>query len=144
MARRGRRYAREFLLEVLFEAASRHTDRLELLYVRGEEVGIGEEEMEYAGWLCSAVSERVTQIDTKISAAAPQWPLNQLSKVDLSILRLATAELMLECAPVAVVIDEAVRLAKRYGGENTGSFVNGALGTIVRSMDAPVGASQSK
>ncbi len=112
--------------------------------MRGEEVGIGEEEMEYAGWLCSAVSERVTQIDTKISAAAPQWPLNQLSKVDLSILRLATAELMLECAPVAVVIDEAVRLAKRYGGENTGSFVNGALGTIVRSMDAPVGASQSK
>jgi N utilization substance protein B len=115
-----------------------------LLGVRAEEAGIGDEEMDYAEQLCMAVSERMTQIDARIASAAPQWPLNQLSKVDLSILRLATAELMLECAPLAVVIDEAVRLAKRYGGENAGSFVNGALGTIVRSMDAPVGASEAK
>lgn len=143
MARRGRRYAREFLLEVLFEAASRRTDRYELLEERAQDAGIGDEDLNYAEELCTTVSERIGQIDARIATAAPLWPLNQLAKVDLSILRLATAELVLESTPVPVVIDEAVRLAKRYGGETAGSFVNGALGSIVRSMGAPVGASEA-
>ena len=99
-------------------------------------MGIGDEDLNYAEELCAAVSECIGQIDARIATAAPLWPLNQLAKVDLSILRLTTAELMLESTPVPVVIDEAVRLAKRYGGETAGSFVNGALGSIVRSMGA--------
>ncbi len=143
MARRGRRYSREFLLQVLFEAASRRTNRLELLKLRGEERDVNQEDMDYAQRLCAAVSEGNTRIDQRIAAAAPQWPLHQLSKVDLSIMRIATAEMMLESVPVAVVIDEAVRLGKRYGGESSGSFVNGALGSIARSMDALAGAAEA-
>ena len=143
MTRRGRRYCREFLLQVLFEAASRNANRLELLKLRGEEQDVDQEDMDYARRLCAAVSEGGIRIDERIAAAAPQWPLNQLSKIDLSIMRIATAEMMLESAPVAVVIDEAVRLGKRYGGENTGSFVNGALGSIAKSMEALAGAAEA-
>ena len=143
MTRRGRRYSREFLLQVLFEAASRNANRLELLKLRGEEQGVNEEDMDYALRLCTAVSEGGVRIDERIATAAPQWPLNQLSKIDLSIMRIATAEMMLESVPVAVVIDEAVRLGKRYGGESSGSFVNGALGSIAKSLEAPAVAAEA-
>ncbi|MCY3802323.1 MAG: transcription antitermination factor NusB [Chloroflexi bacterium] len=143
MTRRGRRYSREFLLQVLFEADSRGAERLELLKLRGEEQGVDQEDMDYAERLCLAVSERGARIDERIAAAAPQWPLNQLSKIDLSIMRIATAEMMLQGVPLAVTIDEAVRLGKRYGGESSGAFVNGVLGSIAKSMKAPVGAAEA-
>ena len=116
---------------------------MELLKLRGEEQGVDQEDMDYAERLCLEISERGARIDERIAAAAPQWPLRQLSKIDLSIMRIATAEIMLESAPVAVIIDEAVRLGKRYGGESSGSFVNGVLGSIVKSMEAPVGAAEA-
>ena len=112
---------------------------MELLKLRGEEQGVDQEDMDYAERLCLAVSEHGARIDERIAAAAPQWPLNQLSKIDLSIMRIATAEMTLQGVPVAVIIDEAVRLGKRYGGESSGSFVNGVLGSIAKSMEAPVG-----
>ena len=143
MTRRGRRYSREFLLQVLFEAASRRLNRLELLKLRGEEQDMEQEDMDYAQRVCAAVSEGNARIDERIAVAAPQWPLHQVSKVDLSIMRMATAEMMLESAPMAVIIDEAVRLGKRYGGESSGSFVNGALGTIAKSMEALAGAAEA-
>ena len=116
---------------------------MELLKLRGEEQGVDQEDMNYAERLCLAVSERGARIDERIAAAAPQWPLNQLSKIDLSIMRIATAEMLLQGVPVAVTIDEAVRLGKRYGGESSGSFVNGVLGSIAKSMKAPVGAAEA-
>lgn len=143
MTRRGRRYSREFLLQVLFEAASRRLNRLELLKLRGEEQDMEQEDMDYAQRVCAAVSEGNARIDERIAAVAPLWPLHQLSKVDLSIMRMATAEMMLESAPMAVIIDEAVRLGKRYGGESSGSFVNGALGSIAKSMEALAGAAEA-
>ena len=83
MTRRGRRYSREFLLQVLFEAASRRLNRLELLKLRGEEQDMEQEDMDYAQRVCAAVSEGNARIDERIAVAAPQWPLHQVSKVDL-------------------------------------------------------------
>ncbi len=71
-------------------------------------------------------------IDKKIQNAAPVWPINKLNKIDLAILRLAVYELDSKTTPPKVVIDEAVELAKEFGGEASPSFVNGVLGTIYK------------
>lgn len=73
-----------------------------------------------------------TDIDAKIQKAAPEWPIENIAKIDLAVLRLATYELLIEKKePPKVIIDEAVELAKTYGNEHSFQFVNGALGTIL-------------
>lgn len=70
-------------------------------------------------------------IDKKIETAAPEFSIDKINKVDLAILRLAIFELLVEkTQPPKVIIDEAVELAKEYGGDSSPSFVNGALGNI--------------
>ncbi len=71
--------------------------------------------------------------DEAISIAAPEWPLKNINKIDLAILRVATEEIMSSDTPVKVIIDEAVEIAKKYGAENSASFVNGVLGTILKN-----------
>lgn len=71
------------------------------------------------------------EIDKKIEAAAPQWPIEKLNKIDAAILRLAVYEIMEGDTPQKVVIDEAIELAKEYGAENSPPFINGVLGKIV-------------
>ena len=144
MPRRGRRYAREFLLTVLFEAASTGKAYRPLVGARGEDENVGDDELAYAHRVGDAIDERAQEIDKMIANAAPQWPLDQLSKIDLSVMRIAIAEIIVESVPVAVGIDEAVRLAKLYGGESSGSFVNGALGTIARTMDMSAPAARAE
>jgi len=74
-------------------------------------------------------------IDNIIQAAAPEWPTNKIAKIDLAILRLATNELLVEKKePPKVIIDEAVELAKAFGNDNSAKFVNGVLGTILKSL----------
>src|SRR3989338_6982287 len=71
-------------------------------------------------------------IDENIKKAAPEFPIEKVNKVDLAILRLAIFELIIEKKePPKVIIDEAIELAKEYGGESSPSFVNGALGNII-------------
>ncbi len=75
------------------------------------------------------------EIDPHIAAAAPAFPLPQLPAIDRNVLRLAVFELLHEPAvPPKAAINEAVELAKRFGGENSGRFVNGVLGTIVERI----------
>lgn len=74
-------------------------------------------------------------IDDAIQAAAPEWPTDKIAKIDLAILRLASYELMIEKKePPKVIIDEAVELAKAFGNDNSAKFVNGVLGTILKSL----------
>lgn len=70
-------------------------------------------------------------IDQEITASAPEWPITRINKIDLAILRLAVAELVIKKnEPPKVIIDEAVELAKEFGGDNSPAFVNGVLGNI--------------
>lgn len=74
--------------------------------------------------------------DVMIAPAAPEWPIDQIAKMDLTILRLAIYELMIKReVPPKVVINEAVELAKSFGGENSSRFINGVLGTIYRQSE---------
>lgn len=74
------------------------------------------------------------KIDRKITKSAPAWPVEDLNRIDLAVLRLAVFELMEGKAPPKVVIDEAVELAKEFGGESSPSFINGVLGTIYKNF----------
>jgi N utilization substance protein B len=73
-------------------------------------------------------------IDQLITKCAPEWPLEQINRIDLAILRLALFELKSSTTPHKVVIDEAVELAKEYGSESSSKFVNGVLGTALTKL----------
>lgn len=79
------------------------------------------------------VQEYQGEIDDKIRVSAPAWPIDKINRIDLSILRLATFEITHTDIPAKVVIDEAVELAKEFGGESSPSFVNGVLGSIIKN-----------
>lgn len=79
----------------------------------------------------SDILAKLSVIDQAISSAAPEWPLSKINKLDLAVLRQASFELLFTDTPSKVVIDEAVEIAKTYGSDNSGSFVNGVLGTIL-------------
>ncbi len=74
------------------------------------------------------------KIDEYIKRAAPQFPIEKINRVDLAILRLAVFELTIEKRqPPRVIIDEAIELAKEYGGETSPKFVNGALANLIKN-----------
>lgn len=72
-------------------------------------------------------------IDHEIEKAAPDFPIEKINRIDLAVLRLACFELLIEKKePARVIIDEAIELAKEYGGETSPAFINGALGKIIK------------
>jgi N utilization substance protein B len=80
------------------------------------------------------IIKKIKKIDKIIAKAAPQWPIEQINRIDLAILRLAIWELLIaRREPQKVIIDEAVELAKTYGGEKSPAFINGALGAVLKS-----------
>lgn len=83
--------------------------------------------------LTRQVISDLAEIDKIISKSAPAFPLDKIGKIDLAILRLAVFELLKHTAPPKVIIDEAVELAKEFGGETSFSFVNGVLGTVFKN-----------
>jgi transcription antitermination protein NusB len=86
--------------------------------------------------LVKGVRENEQNIDGIIGPAAPEWPVDQIAKIDKIILRMGVYELLLQKeVPPKVVINEAVELAKSFGGENSSKFINGVLGTIYRGSD---------
>ncbi|OGM13689.1 transcription antitermination factor NusB [Candidatus Woesebacteria bacterium RIFCSPLOWO2_01_FULL_39_23] len=81
------------------------------------------------------ILDKEKDIDEVIAKAATIWPIDKLNKIDLAILRLAIYELELKKNPPKVIIDEAVEIAKEFGGEASPSFINGVLGTIFGHSD---------
>jgi N utilization substance protein B len=96
---------------------------------------------EFIRTLVLGVLEKRKIIDPIIEKCAPEWPLEQITIVDRNILRLGIFELMFgkyEEVPPKVAINEAIELAKAFGGESSGRFVNGVLGTVYREMGEPM------
>lgn len=85
--------------------------------------------------LVAGILPSLQTLDDAIKQAAPEWPVDKIAKIDLAILRLATYELLIQkTEPPKVVIDEAVELAKEFGNENSPKFINGVLGTILKTL----------
>lgn len=81
------------------------------------------------------IVSHLKKIDKLITASAPDRPIEQINRVDLAILRLATFELIIKKeAPLKVVIDEAVELGKQFGSDSSQSFINGALGNLCQQL----------
>lgn len=142
-AKDPRHEARRIALQVLFEWSfnsldvekiiERDLDTLtQLENPEGEKRKI---DTELNVFLVKGVTNNLETIDKIISGAAPEWPIDQIAKIDLEILRLAIFELYIaRNVPPKVSIDEAVELAKEFGGENSSKFINGVLGTVVKEL----------
>lgn len=85
--------------------------------------------------LAKKVISHLKKIDKIISQSAPEWPTSQINRIDLAILRLAIYEINIAAKePPKAIIDEAVELAKTYGGEKSPAFINGVLGTVFKKQ----------
>jgi len=100
-----------------------------------KEFGFDLEDSSFVWELITGVIKHLKEIDDLISKTAPHWPIEQMPIVDRNVLRLGVYELVFgdkKAVPPKVAINEAIELAKGFGGENSGKFVNGVLGTIYR------------
>jgi N utilization substance protein B len=127
----ARRRARALALQALYEIDSvGHTadvvpDRLLL------EQKLSEENGQFVRRLVEGVSQNRRDIDASIERFAPAWPIQQTPVIDRNILRLAIFEILIDNeVPVKVAINEAVELAKKFGGDNSAKFVNGVLSSV--------------
>lgn len=85
------------------------------------------------------IVDNLEKVDQLIVNSAPAWPIIKINKIDLAILRLATFELAIEKkAPIKVIVDEAVELAKEFGSNSSPSFVNGALGKLITDLSVKI------
>ena len=86
--------------------------------------------------LVRGVSKQQTTLDDQLQPIAPEWPIDQIARMDRVVLRIGLYELQFEKdVPPKVVINEAVELAKAFGGENSSKFINGVLGTVMRQRE---------
>jgi N utilization substance protein B len=141
-----RHTARTLALQALFELDMKDElgaspEEAKAILERNQtEFGDGIKDITFAAILLQeSLSRRIT-IDDIITRAAPDWPLEKIGSVDRNILRLGLCELLFgdrAQVPPKVAIDEAIELAKSFGGETSGRFVNGVLGAIYKEMGEP-------
>lgn len=86
--------------------------------------------------LVAGVLKQQTDLDTKIAPIAPEWPIDQIARIDRNVIRIGLFELLhrADVVPPKVAINEAVELAKAFGSDNSSKFVNGVLGTAYRTL----------
>ncbi len=127
----SRRKSREQAFALLFERSFNEQPIQQLAEAATEARDITVEP--FALSLAVGTEARLNEIDQRIDAYSHKWSRDRISRVSLAVLRLAIYEMLYEdSTPVSVAINEAVELAKRYGGEEDASFINGILGSISR------------
>ncbi len=139
----NRHLARSIVLQTLFEWDFNGRDNSKLRNILHEnigEFGPGLTDFSFLESLLESVINKLDVIDPIISKAAPEWPLDRISVVDRNVLRIGIYELLFmekTEVPAKVAINEAIELAKTFGGENSGKFINGVMGTIYKEMGEP-------
>lgn len=140
----NRHLQRSIAMQSLFEWDFRGQDQenLEKIVTHNcSEFAPGADNFTFVNNLVRGAIDKLADIDPLIAKCAPEWPLDQIATVDRNILRLGTYELLFgnyEETPPKVAINEAIELAKTYGGDSSARFVNGVLGTIYREMGEPM------
>ncbi len=128
---RARQKARAVALQVLYEVDCTGHNVEEVAARLLADAGLAEENAAFTRELVSGVVQKREEIDSSIKSFASAWPVAQIPVIDRNILRLAIFEVLLDNrVPVKVAINEAVELAKRFGGESSSKFVNGVLGSV--------------
>ena len=134
----GRIVALQTLYEYEFrqEVGDSDVDRAAIVARNLEKYQSSVDDVGFVEQLVIGVIKHQTEIDAALQPLAPEWPLEQVARIDRSVLRLGLYELVFaeEKVPPKVVINEAVELAKAFGSDNSGKFVNGVLGTAYRTL----------
>jgi len=141
----NRHLSRSIVLQTLFEfdfddVKKTEVDLDESLARNTQEFAPGLSDFSFMKRLIDTIISKRKEIDDIIVKAAPEWPINKISIVDRNILRLGLAELLFadrDEVPAKVAINEAIELAKTFGGENSGRFVNGVLGAVYKELGEP-------
>jgi len=133
----GRIVAMQTLYEFDFRGGeTEKVDLAEILDRNLNEFSTSIDDTNFVHDLVDGVKDSQDQIDGIIGPAAPEWPVEQIAKIDKIILRIGIYELMIKRdVPPKVAINEAVELAKAFGGENSSKFINGVLGSVYRASD---------
>lgn len=139
----NRHLSRSVVLQSLFEWDFRgcHNEETEEIVTRNvQEFATGMGDFSFINTLMTNILAKKGDLDKIIEKAAPDWPLDKISVVDRNILRIGLYELLFadrEEVPAKVAINEAIELAKSFGGENSGKFVNGVLGSVYKELGEP-------
>lgn len=140
----NRHLQRSIAMKALFEWDFRKLENENIKSIVAKDIedfASGSQEIDFAYRLAEGVLGNQKEIDKLIEKCAPEWPLEQITTVDRNILRLGIQELLYgnyDEVPPKVAINEAIELAKTFGGVNSAKFVNGVLGTIYREMGEPM------
>ena len=134
-----RHLARSIVLQSLYEwdFYNRQIDLTKIIERNLKEFGPGIDEPEFVWRIVKGVIENFENLNKIIEKAAPEWPINQISIIDRNVLRIGLYELLFADrneVPPKVAINEAIELAKNYGGPNSGRFINGVLGTVYKEI----------
>ncbi len=138
----NRHLSRSIVLQSLFEwdFSGKPEDLKAIIDRDTAEFAPGHNDGPFMYTLAETVQRKQSVIDDIIMKAAPEWPLEKISNVDRNILRMGLAELLFgdrEQVPPKVAINESIELAKTFGGENSGKFVNGVLGAVYKEIGEP-------
>ena len=127
-----RRRARAAVLQTLYELDFTDHDARPAIEARFEDHPLPDTAQDFARDLVVGVQNYRTYLDSVVGELAPEWPIDQIAAVDRNVLRVAIYELLFQPdIPPKVAINEAVELAKMFGGESSPRFVNGVLGSLV-------------
>jgi N utilization substance protein B len=139
------------VLQTLFESDLTSALRLDaartVLKRNASEFTLGASDLAFAESLVSGVLSKLDELDAVIVRAAPQWPLAQIAPIDRNVLRIGLYELLFgdrASVPPKVALNEAIEIAKSFGGEQSGKFVNGVLGSVYRDLGEPQKTDTSK
>jgi N utilization substance protein B len=133
----NRHLARAIVLQSLYEWDFYGDGRnlLEILARNLQEFAPDLDEKTFAHMIAQGILDNQEVLDNTIRTFAPDWPLEKITTVDRNVLRVGTFELMYNFEiPSKVAINEAIELAKTFGGESSGKFVNGVLGAVYRNQ----------
>ena len=133
----NRTLAREVAMKLVYSRLVGGNDTQDAILEKSE-IGepLAEEDSVFAEQLVSGVAEHAEELDELISAHAIGWSIGRIDKVDLAILRIAAYEIRyLDEIPVGASINEAVKLAKQFGGDHSYSFINGILGSLAKEQN---------
>lgn len=128
----NRSKAREILMQAVFQMDARGTADERLLESLINESGAEKDQEEFIRKNFRLIAENLDEIDERINEHAQKWSTGRMPKADLAILRVAVGEAGFGDTPKAVAINEAVELAKDFGGEGSPKFINGLLGKILK------------
>jgi N utilization substance protein B len=134
-----RQLGRSIILQSLYEwdFYNKKEDLIAVVERNMKEFAPGFDEPEFVWKIVKGVVENLDHIDKVIERAAPEWPLPQIAVIDRNALRVGLYELLYADkneVPPKVAINEAIELAKNYGGPNSGKFINGVLGTVFKEI----------